>query len=158
MISTPRNVSPLSKVEVRALTMLNGNLSEAETWIRSRAKRGLATYYKICESDTFIDVSLDARVHCYRSIKSPNFDSAHENLVMIIEAGFLLSPDEPDVYHSSWMKRWSSVSNSVSELPACRLFKALCCQNPSGDFASLIEIGSMRVEIVMRQERELAWL
>ena len=137
--------------------MLNGNLSEAETWIRSRAKRGLATYYKICEADTFIDVSLDAKVHCYRSVKSPNFDSAHENLVTIIDAGFLLCPDELDVHHSSWMKHWSTASNSVSELPACRLFKALCCQNPSGDFASLIEIGSMRVEIVMRQERELAW-
>lgn len=157
MISTPRDISTLSKGEIRTLTMLNGYLSEAETWIRSRAKRGLATYYKICELDTFMDVSLDAKVLCYRSKSSPNFDSARDNLVAIVEAGFLLSHDEPDAYRSPWMERRGTASDPLPELPTCRLFKALCYQDSSRDFASLLEIGSMRVEIVMRQERELAW-
>jgi hypothetical protein len=152
-----RDINSLSKSDVKTLAILNDYLSETEIWIRSRAKRGLSTYYKICESGAFIDVSLDAKVYCFRSKNSPNFDSAFDNLITVIEAGFLLSPSVSGNSHTTWTERHASSPNPLSGLSICRLFGALCCQSPSGDFASLLEIGSVRMEIVMRQERELAW-
>lgn len=150
-----RTLKSLTKREAAYLWVLNQQLQQAENWVLERLQKGLSASQRLCSQYDGAEAALDACVYCLRHPEHAAFDPETENVVAGIDANFLLMRNPLDALQTRWRRMAEHDAHFLSLMPACLLFQRLTLDVCDQDVAPLLTVGTLRIEIALRQEKLL---
>jgi hypothetical protein len=161
--SNRRRLADMTVHELARLRLLNDKLLQTENWIHRRATRCLFDYHNAGglmrarpDAHTYEDVELDATVTCILRETHPEYKSDEDNVVAKLNAGLLLN-NEDVLGNWNWNEVWEQEPHPLSDMHFCWLFHDLFDHQLKGNWDRMVDIGGVRVEVMMAQQREEYW-
>ena len=149
-----RGIQTLTKREAVRLRQLNSQLQHTEAWLRERLKKGFLLGRGVC-SQPGNEAGLSLQVVCLRHPLHPRFDPSAENIVAILDAGFLAMPAEAASLQARWQAFNEWQTHFLGDMPASTLFMMFVLEASQGDMTPLLEAGQVRATIALHQEKLL---
>lgn len=160
-----RQLEDLSAHELSRIRTLNAQLSEAEVWVRQRARQCLAAYYEAGGRKRYRfseslreDVEVDAKITCLLREDHPDFKVDDDNILAELDASIpLIEGREEDFRLTNWNELHAGDDHPLTDVHFCHLFHDLFDHKFHADWDRILAVGGLWIDVTLIQQRMVSW-